>query len=230
MSVPSSTFGGGIENAVVDPILAVLPELEAGRHDPVATPVLRPGHVGVGETTLLLDHGIFEGRSALDGLALVAGMGAELVASWPGSEVVIGLSCGHLLDGTLDPDLAAEWLDVPEQRGSWVLGKVLALATQVVRVDAEPPLVSASQQDHSSPGLTRSISGGQTDRLGFAHHSDGLFPPALELHEGIRVKGTLVKWDPTRGVEFSHQWASKSSSFIDGFAASESGATSPDER
>ena len=117
----------GVEDPIVDPILAVLPELEERGAESVPAPVGWPRDVDPFEASLLGSNRCLEGGSIGDRLALVRRVGAELVTSRSGIEVGIGLLRAELLDGPLDPDLTTQRLDVPEHRGSWVLVEVMAI-------------------------------------------------------------------------------------------------------
>ena len=80
----------------------------------------------------------------------------------------------------------------------WVQAELVALATLVVRVEAEPSCVEAAQQHH--PRRRPPVEIGRRD-----HHvvglvgdrGDRLVVPAGELHEGVGVDGVLGQRHPS---------------------------------
>src|SRR5437588_9548581 len=93
-----------IKQAVVQPVGAALPELDALRRHAVAAPVRRPGRALAMALTGFL-HGGLERGAVGHALALRRGPGREPGAQRPGREVRVRFLGAHLLDAALDADL-----------------------------------------------------------------------------------------------------------------------------
>src|SRR5436305_7124115 len=76
-----------VDQPVVQPVAATLPELDDARHHPDATPVRWAGHVAAVVLTLELSHPLLQHGSVCDGRRLGAGPGRKLRAGRPGGEV-----------------------------------------------------------------------------------------------------------------------------------------------
>ena len=92
------------------------------------------------------------------------------------------------MDDTLDPHLAAERAPVEQHRRPRVLGDLLALAAEVVRVEDESALVEALQEHHPRGGRAARRRGGKHDRLGRRHGVGSLGVPGGELAQRIGVE------------------------------------------
>lgn len=72
---------GSVDHSVVEPVKAMLPELEERGGESKAAPVRRSGDVAAFELALDLVDPALEGRTAINRRALGAGVGAKLVAT-----------------------------------------------------------------------------------------------------------------------------------------------------
>src|SRR5690348_16486659 len=131
---PPAPPGARIEQPVVQPVGAPLPELDLGREQAVAAPVGRARRrLAVGALRL--------GRRALqdlpvgDALALWRGPGRDAGARRARREVGIRLGRAGLLDGAVDAHLALELRPQEDQRGGAVRGELQRLAAAIVRIE-----------------------------------------------------------------------------------------------
>src|ERR1051326_9297438 len=94
-----------IGEAVVQPVVAVLPELPRVGHEPEPSPPLRPCRLAL---VAELDHAAFEPLPRLDRPALRRGERRQPSAEGARAEVRIRLRLLHPCDGAFDPHLPAE--------------------------------------------------------------------------------------------------------------------------
>src|SRR5436189_1906648 len=104
-------LAGGVAtefDAVVQAERAVVPELEAQRIDPPATPASRPRHLADHVFGRYLCNRLLEGKAALQRLRLLAGPGADLGLLRPRREIRVGLGLGHRRHSAADANLPAQ--------------------------------------------------------------------------------------------------------------------------
>src|SRR5581483_5793461 len=127
-----------IAEAVVQPVVAVLPELPRVRREPEAAPPLRPRRLALQRE---LCDAPLEPLARLDRTALWRRGGGETRTERPRGEVRVRLGIGDPGDGALDAHLAAERLPVEEERRARVLRQLLPFAARVVREEDDPVLL-----------------------------------------------------------------------------------------
>ena len=101
-------------DAVVQAERAIMPEFEPQRRNPPAAPARRPRHVADQVFGRDLGDRLFERKTALQGLRLLAGPGAELGLLRPGGEIGVGLGLGDRRHVAADADLPAQRLPVKQ--------------------------------------------------------------------------------------------------------------------
>src|SRR6266568_1002862 len=183
-----------VAEPVVETVGLVLPELDGLWVDPVAAPERRQRHLAVAVARRQLLQPLLQLGPAGDHLALRGCPRSELAADRPGAEVRLGLVAAHPLDGTLDADLSHLRRPPEDQRDGGVAGQLVRLAAAVVRVEDEPALVEALEQDHPSRGPAarargRQRHGGGLDQVGRL----GLREPVPELHDRVGVDMGLIQ-------------------------------------
>src|SRR5579863_4994934 len=107
-----------VAEAVVEAVVAVLPELPRVSHDAIAAPRLRARWCRACELLLELRNPLLEGRARLERLALLRGERADLPAARARREVRVRLVLRQSLDRSLDPHLPAERRPVEEERSA----------------------------------------------------------------------------------------------------------------
>src|SRR4051794_22598311 len=125
----------GVQQTVVESVLAVLPELVALGPQPEAAPVLGQRQLALLDHRRELRHQALQHLAALHRTALRRGEGAQLAAARAGADVLGGLLHARALHRSLDAYLAAERVPVEQQRGSRVVQQLERLSTLVVRVE-----------------------------------------------------------------------------------------------
>src|SRR3954468_4569975 len=131
--------------ALVEPVGAVLPELDRERAYPKPRPVRRARHRHPFEPLGQLGEPRLELLARGERTALRGSPGPELTAARPGGEVRVGLLVGHPLRRSFEPYLRLERIPPEEQRDG--TGERLAtFARFEVRVEDEPLLVGALEQ------------------------------------------------------------------------------------
>src|SRR5258706_6505052 len=87
LSPPNRPLGPDIADAVVEPVLAVLPELDPARPQRVAAPVVAKRHL-VREPRVQVQHGFLKHGPRPHDPALAGGEGGELRSPGPAGEVL----------------------------------------------------------------------------------------------------------------------------------------------
>src|SRR5438445_6757291 len=133
-----------IKQAVVQPVGAALPELDALRNHAVAAPVRRPGRA-LAMAPAGLFHGGLQRGAARHALALRRGPGGEPGAERPGGEVGVRFPGAQLLDAALDADLPLQVRPEEHQARGGARVELAPLAAAVVRVEDEAAALDAFQ-------------------------------------------------------------------------------------
>src|SRR6476659_264292 len=137
----------GVEEAVVEPERATLPELDGVRGQPVSAPVGWPGDRSVRESGRDLLHPLVELVAISQDRALGRCPGSDLRLTRPGREVGVGLGVIHLPNVAGHGDLPVERLPQEHHGRPRVLAELSTLAAAVVRVEDETPLIGLAEQD-----------------------------------------------------------------------------------
>src|SRR3954447_142559 len=116
-----------IDDAVVETIGPAVPELDSRRNEAEAAPKRRPLHRLALESPLHLTILFFERLSRGERLALLGCPRAELAATWPASEVLVGFVAGDAAHLSLDADLFVERGPVDAQRRVRIIGELATL-------------------------------------------------------------------------------------------------------
>src|SRR5664279_3285469 len=182
----------GVPEAVVQPMVALLPELEGRWGDPHPAPPRRPRHRSAGELGLELPDLAVQGLAALDGPALPGRMGADLAFTVPGGEVGVGLLRAGPVGRALDPHLAAQGLPEEQEGGMGVVGQLMALAAVVVGEERESVLAPALEQQHAHRRTALGIGGGNGHGLGAGRDGRRPVEPPTELGQRIGIAGAFV--------------------------------------
>src|SRR5687767_8928450 len=105
-----------VEQPVVQPVLAALPELDLRGDHAIAAPVRRAGRV-LTELLCYFLHFRFKKLPARNHRALRRGVSRQASARRPGGEVIVRLGARDLLDASLDADLPLELRPQERQAG-----------------------------------------------------------------------------------------------------------------
>jgi acetoin utilization deacetylase AcuC-like enzyme len=200
LAAPDGTIGP-VDDAVVQSVLTMLPELEVIRGEEGPAPVFGTGHHRT--LKLLLEGGqaFLEDIAARQDAALGAGVGADLVPPRARGEVGVGHRGVHVTHFTLDAYLSPEWFAVPEQGTVGILVEVVALVREVIGIPAKPVLAHVAKKDHAPTGTRPSVGAHECNRLALAHLILGFVEPAPKLREGILVGVGHVQGYPA----FAHE-------------------------
>src|SRR6185437_14056570 len=128
-----------VEEPVMQPVLASLPEFDPLRDHPVAAPVVGTRRV-VAVLVLFSLHGLFQLLPRSHHGALRRGAGGEARARRPAREVIIRLLRAHSVHAPLDAHLALERRPEEDQARRGACAELAALAALVVGVEDEPAL------------------------------------------------------------------------------------------
>jgi len=165
--LPGTEFIALVDEAVVQPVVAGLPELQSERGYPVATPERRQWYFTVRVALFhLLHHGL-EYRAGIDELALWRRPSADLAAAGAGNEILQGFSAADLGGGTGYFNLAAERVPGKQQTDFVVAGDMFRLATAIIGEKDKTLIVEQFQQHHALPRLGVGIHRGQAHCGGF---------------------------------------------------------------
>src|SRR5512134_943125 len=126
--------GAGVEQPVVQPVGAPLPELHRLRQQPVAAPVRRARRV-LAVLVLHALEGALQRCTVGHALALCRGPGGEPGAERPRVEIGVGVRCRDFLRAALDAHLALELRPQEHQARARLRGELAALAARVVGVE-----------------------------------------------------------------------------------------------
>src|ERR1044071_1835745 len=153
-------------DAVVQPALPALPELDRVRAQAEAAPELRAGDAlrPAGEAGGHLGDGVLQDLAARDGAALVGGPGAKARPLGAAREVGLGRLARYPLDRALDAHLAVELRPEEDERRVRVLGELSSLAAVVVGEEDEAPLVAPLEQDDARRGAAVAVGGRPSPR------------------------------------------------------------------
>ena len=164
----------------------MVPELDGVGHEPVPAPERRARHL-LAELCGELGDALLEHLPALDALALPRRPRAELARPRPVPPVALRFLAADAQNRSAHPHLA---LGRPEEHecGTGVGGQVAGLGAGVVRVEDEPGLVDALEQDHASRGHGVGRGRHERHRLG-----DGVAVPGAELCDRILLDVVLVE-------------------------------------
>src|SRR5690348_14742761 len=131
---PPAPPGARVEQPVVQPVGAPLPELDLGGNQALAAPVRRARR-RLAVAAFCLRRGVLEERPAGDARGLGGGPGGEAAARRTGGEVGVGLGRARLFRRAVDAHLALELRPQEDQRGGAVRGELGRLAAAIVRIE-----------------------------------------------------------------------------------------------
>lgn len=178
----------------VQPMRAVLPELDPLRRHAVAAPMRRARDGLAGEALFHLREAGFERRARIQRLGLVAGPSAELRIAGAAREIGIAFGIRGAGDGTFDADLPAQRLPMKEQRDVGVRGQVAGFAAMAIRIEDEAVGAVPLEQHHPHTGLASGIDRGKRHGRGiiwFAGHGFG--EPGSEKLKGVGHQQNIVE-------------------------------------
>ena len=185
--------------AVVEAVGAALPELDRGRAQEVAAPVVRPRH-RVAVLAVELGEPLVEHLAAGDHRPLLRRPRAEPRAAAAGGEVGVGLAGGQPLDRPLGAQLALQDRPPQRERGDRVGVELAALAAAVVGEEADPSLVDAADEHEPHRRAAVGRRGRERPALGLGHASGGrLLEPRGCSGEGV---GMRADYGRVRSVAF----------------------------
>src|SRR5215208_3400049 len=135
------SLGTAVDEPVVQPVFASLPELDNLGLDPVAAP-----EKGAWDLTPLVFrlqrlYPLFEDAPVLYGSALLRGPSSQTTPAWTAQEVGVGLLSGEAARAALDPDLPLKLAPVEQDGAQRVRLEFAGLASLVVGVEDETPFV-----------------------------------------------------------------------------------------
>ncbi len=178
-----------IEQAVVQPRRAPLPELDRVGHEAVAAPVRRARRV----VAVAFADGLFprfERRAAVDHGALVGRPCADARAERARREIAVAFFRTGFLDPAFDAHLAFELDPVEQQRGLRMHGEIVPLAAFVIGEKDEPALVDALDEHDPRRRPAVGADGRERHRVRLGQlGGERLLEPAIEL--GERVGGGI---------------------------------------
>src|SRR4051794_40713089 len=143
LNAPAAAFAP-VEEPVVQPVGASLPELDLRRNEAIAAPVRRSGRL-LRVFLFHLGHRFFQYLPVGDLFALGRCPRGEPGAERPAAIVGVGLLRRHFLDGSLDAHLPLEVR--PEEHGArgGARGELLSFAAEVVGIEHESAALDAFQ-------------------------------------------------------------------------------------
>src|SRR6266545_6032869 len=134
-----------VQQPVVQPVGAALPEFDRLRHDAVAAPVRWPRRA-LAVALARLFHRFFENFPGRYGFALLGSPGREARAERPGGEIVVGVLRADLFHAALDAHLALELRPQEHQARGGARFTLAALAAAVIGMEHEAAALDALQQ------------------------------------------------------------------------------------
>lgn len=150
-----------IEDAVVQPIGAALPELDAIRPEPIATPMGRARHGLPLEAPLLVRVALLQLLSGAQLFALFGRPRAQLMPSRSVGEVRIALVRRQPLYLAFHAYLLLGTRPVEAERRPAIDLELAALAASVVRMEHEPTVVDSAQEHDPDRRMSRHIGRGE---------------------------------------------------------------------
>src|SRR5215203_2420985 len=186
--------GTPVDETVVQPVLAPLPELDGVGLDPVAAPEGGTGDLAIFVLFLQRLYALLQNAPVPDGPALLGSPRPEAASARTAREVGVGLLAGDATGAAFDPDLPLQLAPVEEEGARGIGLQFAGLASCVVGVENEAALVVALQEDGAGRGLAVLCGGGNDHgvRLGEVC-VDYLLEPRIELDYGIRVHAGFVQ-------------------------------------
>jgi hypothetical protein len=156
-------------NAIVQSVLAVLPELKVLGNESKATPVGRSRNITSIKFGLEGAHSIFKFLAGGEWFTLIAGVRANLVPARAGIEVLVGLCVTDARHGSLDTNLPSEWFAVPEDGRPGVLREIVTLVGVVVSEPHKAVLIGGAQEHHAARDPALAIGCGDRDGFRFTN-------------------------------------------------------------
>src|SRR6185437_12914954 len=138
LELPAALVARPVAKTVVQPVVAVLPELERFRSQAKPAPGLRQRQLGLRVARRDFRDAVLEPLAVRNRAALRRGERAQLTEPWPAAHVLRRLLRADSLDRAFDPDLAPEPIPVKQQSRARVGGELAALAALVVGEEHEP--------------------------------------------------------------------------------------------
>jgi hypothetical protein len=190
-----------VAEAVVQPVLALLPELDLLGRDPVTAPVMRALDVASLEALGHFLHPAPQRLAAVDHAALVRCPGAELGLAGAAGEVEVGVGFAEPRNRAGDANLPSDRPPPEGERGARVLLEVGRLGAAVVGEEVEALRAESLEQDHPHRRPPVPISCRKAHRLGQRHRLLGRREPCGELLDRVVRQLFAVQ----RALEGGHQ-------------------------
>src|SRR6185436_15010103 len=176
-----------VDQPIVQPIGAALPELYFLRHDAIAAPVRRTGR-GFPVAALRVRHRGFQHLAGIDFFALGRRPCGEARAQGARRVVGVGLRGSDFFHNAVDAHLPLEVRPEEQQAGARAPVELSTFAAEVVGIKDESALLDALQQHDARRRSTRGGHGGEGHRVGQRQlGAQRIFEPALELTQRIGV-------------------------------------------
>src|SRR5262249_5488064 len=141
----------GIENSIVQAVLATLPELDPFRSYTKSAPERRAVDRTVFESRLDLAHSALKLLPVADLFALWPGAGPYLAAARAGLKLLFGFIRRRFLGRALDSALSVKRVPIESQRDLRIAHRLAALAAVVICDEYDAALVAALQE-HDARG------------------------------------------------------------------------------
>src|SRR5215218_1434048 len=177
---PPAVDGVDVAEAVVQTIVAVLPELVGLRGEPIAAPRARAPHALISGGRELADSTFQLCATREDGALPRRGC-TEPAALRTRGEVLVRLGCGHALNSPFDAHLASERIPVEEESRARIRVELRTLPAHVAGEEHEAPLVRGLEEQHPHGWGAVRGRGRDRHRLRQPHDRPCLLEPAPKL-------------------------------------------------
>ena len=132
-----------ISDAVVESIVAALPEFDGFGDDAEAAPEVRAGDMAVGKALLKFFVSVQKILARGNFSALVRDPSADAAPSWTAVEVGGGFFLTEFFNRSGNFDLALQGNPREKEGGAWVFGEVFPFAARVVCEKHKAPFIKA---------------------------------------------------------------------------------------
>src|SRR5215210_8594082 len=199
--------GTPVDETVVQPVFAPLPELDGVGLDPVAAPERRAWDLTPLVLSLQRLYPLLQNFPVLNGPALLGSPRSEAASTRTAGEVSVGFFFRETASFSLDPDLPLQLAPVEEQGARGIGFKLAGLASLVVGVEDETAPVVALQEYGAGGGTAFTCGGGQYHGVRLVEvRVDYVLEPLVELgygalgHVGFVQAGAGIFPSKDRGV------------------------------
>src|SRR4051794_3495293 len=191
---PGAALGAPVAQAVVEAALAALPELDRGRLEEVAAPVLGSRDLPAGEAGSDVGDAPLELGPRGDRLALRRGPRGDLAPARAGGEVGVALLGRQAADRAGRAHRAVLLEPAPRERRPAAAVEVARLRADVAREEAEAALVDPAQQHEAAARPAVLVHRRQRDRVRLVDAlGGGVLEPVAELDERVGVEARDVE-------------------------------------